>query len=127
MATSFPPRIRAPLQVAAAELCLPSPGRTLNGDRWSRPSSVYTGLRSCSAAGACSRHGCPRFPPGGVGLPGQRALSLVWLDRLRAKMSQGFGNAVSRVNDKTMRQRAAEDEPLTRPPTPKRQEQEADA
>ncbi len=39
------------------------------------------------------------------------ALSLVWLDRPRAKMSQGFGNAVNRVNDKIDAAAAAEDEP----------------
>ncbi len=49
------------------------------------------------------------------------ALSLVWLDRPRAKMSQGFGKAVSRVNDKIDAAAAAEDEPLAD------SEQEADA
>ena len=55
------------------------------------------------------------------------ALSLVWLDRPRAKMSQGFGNAVSRVNDKIDAAAAAEDEPLDEPVTPEASEQEADA
>ena len=52
------------------------------------------------------------------------ALSLVWLDRPRAKMSQGFGNAVGRVNDKIDAAAAAEDEPLEQA---EESEREADA
>ena len=55
------------------------------------------------------------------------ALSLVWLDRPRAKMSQGFGNAVSRVNDKIDAAAAAEDEPLDQASDTEASEQEADA
>jgi len=52
------------------------------------------------------------------------ALSLVWLDRPRAQMSRGFGNAVGRVNDRIDAAAAAEDEP---DPQPGDSEQEADA
>lgn len=55
------------------------------------------------------------------------ALSLVWLDRPRAQMSRGFGNAVSRVNDRIDAAAAAEDEPEPRPETTGPSEQESDA
>jgi hypothetical protein len=38
------------------------------------------------------------------------ALSLVWLDRPRAKMSEGFGRAIGKVNDKIDAAAAAEDD-----------------
>lgn len=62
------------------------------------------------------------------------ALSLVWLDRPRAQMSEGVGRAIGRVNDRIDEAAAAEDAPLEQdadaPPEQEadgRLEQEADA
>ena len=54
------------------------------------------------------------------------ALSLVWLDRPRASMSQGFGRVVGKVNDRIDAAAAAEDDVPSGGPD-KASEQEADA
>jgi len=55
------------------------------------------------------------------------ALSLVWLDRPRASMSQGFGRAVGKVNDRIDAAAAAEDDlPASTPQSDSQQQADAD-